>query len=327
MIDYSVIIRTIGTANSTFDRLMDCIFLLNPKPAEIIVVLPLGVDIEKRTGVKYLHCEKGMIKQRLYGLNACKTPYALFCDDDVVFPPDFVQKLHLPVEKGLCSFSSAPLLDFLPKKGIIEMLYMITGATSPTIFHRDKYVNILSTTGYSYNRNIKRFAYMYADSLPWTCFYAKIQDFKDVHLEDEIWIDKKNYASMDDQVMFYKAKLLGFKTMVVTNVEYQHLDARTSRNTNAVKVNVAYAMEFNRYVFWKRFIFDLDSGLKKKWDIICIYYYFFWKKKYNFVRYILKRMNKEAYLAKKRALYDAKKYVRSDEYKTIKSVFKFTDKE
>ena len=31
---------------------------------------------------------------------------------------------------------------------------MISGAAAPTIFHRDRYVSILRTAGYSYNRNL-----------------------------------------------------------------------------------------------------------------------------------------------------------------------------
>lgn len=123
----------------------------------------------------------------------------------------------------------------------------------------------MSTSGYSYNRNInKKKKYIESQSLPWTCFYANIDDMKKVKIEDEeIWLNKKDYTSMDDQVMFYKAYLMGFKTCIVTDATYVHLDGRTSRKSLEKKFNVAYATEFNRYIFWHRFIYKRDKGIKK----------------------------------------------------------------
>lgn len=326
MIDYSVIIRTTGNAGEKYRKLLNSIMNLDDQPKEIIVVLPIGYALPKeKIGTEtFYFCEKGMVRQRLYGIEKCKTKYALICDDDVSFDSDFVKKLHKPIIDGVSQISAGPLLSFLPQKGFESFCHAVTGAATPTIKHKERYITVLSTSGYAYNRNINTNIekYMEAESLPWTCFYADINEIKKIRLEDETWLDAHGYAAMDDLTMFYKAKLLGIKTVIVTNALYEHLDARTSRNRSEVKKQVAYSLEFNRYIFWHRFIYSMDKGIKKYKDVLCIKYYYFMKKFYYLINICTKRMSFDTLKLKKKAIRDAKEYVNSDEYKKLSTVKK-----
>ena len=155
-IDYSVIIRTTGNAHLKYQKLLDSISLLAPQPKEVLVVLPEGNELpEERLGWEtFLFCPKGMVRQRLEGINACKTAYALICDDDVTFPSDFVKKLYLPIKAGIAAFSVAPLYSFLPDPGINMLADILMAKAVPMLFHRaDRYVSVLKSTGYLYNRN------------------------------------------------------------------------------------------------------------------------------------------------------------------------------
>lgn len=320
-INYSIVIRTMGKAKDKYQKLLNAISLLSPKPQEVIVVLPEGYELPEETlgWERFCYSHKGMVTQRLFGLNQCKTKYALVCDDDVCFKSDFVQKLYDPIKKGLCRISAGPLLSYLPKKGMQSILHAITGAEVPKLRKDNKFISVLSTSGYSYNRNIDTAErdFLYADSLPWTCFFCEVNAIKEIHLEEETWLELHGYASLDDQTMFYKAKLLGIKTIVVTDAEYEHLDAMTSRK---VLSDIAYAMEFNRYVFWHRFIYDMDYGWKKKKDIIAIRYYFICKFFYNLLRLLNGKLDMQAFKAKKQALSDAKSYVKSEEYRKLPKI-------
>lgn len=327
MIEYSVIIRTTGKAGEKYAALLDSISNLVPQPKEIIVVLPEGYEQppEKLGTELFYYCKKGMVTQRLYGIQKCKSKYALVCDDDVCFKSDFVQKLHKPIAEGIAEFSAGPLLSFLPPKGIASVLYAMTGAAVPMIRHGDRYISVLSTTGYSYDRHIEKTkcTYLTAESLPWTCFYGDIEAMKSIKLEDETWLQSHGYASMDDQTMFYKAYLMGLRAVVVPQAWYEHLDARTSRRLVS---DTAYAMEFNRYVFWHRFIYSMDTRMKKIWDVICINYYYFMKYFYNKMRLLGHTLDKEAIRAKKQAIKDAKIYVNSDEYMRLPKIERKYDK-
>lgn len=325
MIDYSVIIRTTGKAGEKYQRLLNSISQLEPQPKEIIVILPENYEkpYEKLGWETYYFCEKGMVTQRLVGVEMCRTKYALICDDDVCFDSDFVLKLHKPIELGIAKFSAGPLLSFLPREGMESVFYAITGAAIPMKGSRESYIKVLSTTGYSYNRRIKtdETNYLNAESLPWTCFYGEIESFKRIRMDEEKWLQLHGYASMDDQTMFYKAYLMGIRTVVVTDASYEHLDARTSRK---ILSEISYSMEFNRYVFWHRFIYNVDTGIGRVKDTICIKYYFFMKWFYNIMRLFTGRLDKAAFEAKRMAVKDAKRYVKSPEYIQLPSIKKMS---
>ena len=295
-IDYSIIIRTTGQAGEKYRKLLESIANINPQPKEIIVVLPLGnKKPEDILGWEtFYYAKKGMVSQRLYGINHCKTKYALICDDDVSFEKDFVSKLYLPIFEKKYDLSSGPLIEFFPKKGITSIISSILATAVPTIFHKNKYCHILSSSGYSYNRKIdtNRLKYYETDSLPWTCFFGAIDKIKSIKLEEENWLDKHGYAAFDDQTMFYKGKLLGIRTCVVSNAKYFHNDAKTS-NFNGSK-NKFISIGYNRYIFWYKFIYKKQANfLKKIFSVFCFKYSCFMNDLYNFLKGISNEKDKK----------------------------------
>ena len=319
-IDYSVIIRTTGNAHEKYQKLLDSISQLDPQPREVLVVLPEGyAPPEERLGWEtFLFCPKGMVRQRLTGINACHTEYALICDDDVSFPPDFVKKLHEPLAEGCGVFSAAPLYSFLPE-GLEAVICIIMASAVPTVFHRrTRYVSVLKSTGYSYNRHLDRSSgrYYESQSVAWTCFYADIHAMRKLELEKESWLDSHGYSAMDDQTMFYKAWLMGMKTIVVADAEYEHLDGKTSTRNN--KTSVLYSRSFNRLVFWHRFIY---SRQKKVWGKISarlafsyfIAMYFLWEH----ISVLRKRLSKADLESSKKGFADGKMYLKTKEYNSI----------
>lgn len=317
-IDYSVVIRTTGQANEKYIALLDSIQLLNPLPKEIIVVLPKGSsEPSYQLGWEtFYFSQKGMVSQRMYGIAMCKTKYALVSDDDISFDSDFVTKLYEPIAEGLCKFSAGPLYSFLPRKGINSLICTVFGSAAPTIFHKENYCTILNTTGYSYNRNLNdHVKYYFAESLPWTCFFAETASLKKIDMESEDWLDKHGYASFDDTTMFYKAHLMGLNSIVVSDAIYNHLDARTSTKGNSA--NVIFSTGFNRFVFWHRFIYKGQNNcVGKLWSKICFSYNTFW----NIVmQYISdKSFGVSTFIKGHKS---AKKYINSDEYMSLPSVF------
>lgn len=323
MIEYSIIIRTTGMAGDKYKRLLKSIDKLEPKPVEVIVVLPIGYKKpEEQLGYEtFYFAPKGMVSQRIYGVMKCNTKYALICDDDVCFDSDFVRKLHKPIEEGKSEISAGPLLSFLPKKGINTAIDMISGAAAPTIFNKGRYCTILATTGYSYDRNINTniHEYMEAESLPWTCFYAEVDALKRIKLGDEIWLDAHGYAALDDQTMFYKAKLLGIRTIVVSDAFYEHLDAKTSTR-NSSKVSI-YSSAFNRVVFWHRFIYSMKKSIVKKiYARVCFYYRLLWILIFDLIYIFRKRMTSDEFNIRIKGFREGWRYVKSAEYLALSNL-------
>lgn len=322
MIDYSIIIRTTGKAHEKYQKLLNSIERLIPQPQEIIVVLPEGCQYPDETLGKetYYFSPKGMVLQRMTGIEKCKTKYALICDDDVQFKPDFVEQLYEPIKKGLCSITAGPLYCFLPPKGCNSLLCTLMGSAVPTIFHKDRYISILRTSGYSYNRKLDvSKKYYETHSVAWTCFFADIAAIKQINFMDEIWLDSHGYSSLDDQTMFYKAHLRGIKTMVVVSAEYEHLDARTSTRNN--RDPVLYSLCFNRVVFWHRFIYKKQSNLLfKLYTILCIVYRSIWLFAFNILNILRRRMTVRDFKISCKGYLDGWKYLRTKEYREFPSV-------
>lgn len=318
-IDYSVVIRTTGKAKEKYAGLLASIASLEPQPQEVIVVLPEGYELpEERLGSEtFYFCPKGMVIQRMTGIQKCKTQYALICDDDVQFSSDFVQKLHEPLAKGIGEISIAPLYSFLPQKGLRAVVDAIKGSGVPTVFHKDRYCSILRTTGYSYNRKLDASKkYYQTQSAAWTCFYANTDTLRSIDFETEQkWLDAHGYSALDDQTMFYKAWLRGIKTIVVTHAFYEHLDARTS--TREYRDPVLFSSTFNRIIFWHRFIYSQEKNtLGRIWAWSCFAYYRFFNSIYMQLRTNSKKEKEIRRCARK----EAKDYLKSDEYRNLPTV-------
>lgn len=321
VIDYSVVIRTTGKAHEKYQALLESISKLVPAPKEVIVVLPEGADVpdEKLGWESFYFCKRGMVSQRMKGVQVCKTHYALFCDDDVSFSSDFVRLLFEPIEQNLSSFSVAPLYSFLPQKGINSLANTVMASAAPMVFQtKSHYISVLKSSGYSYNRNLqtKSGKFYYAESAPWTCFFADIDAFRSLDFEKETWLDKNGYSSLDDQTMFYKAWLMGLKTVAVPQASYKHLDGRTSFINN--KPSVVYSKVFNRVVFWHRFIYSRQNNIFDRISsTVAFRYCIFWLLLWNEIAYIRGRMPADINQLSKAAYRDALKYIESEEYHNL----------
>jgi hypothetical protein len=325
LIDYSVIIRTTGKAHEKYQALLDSINVLEPRPREVIVVLPEGFALpEEQLGWEtFYFSPKGMVIQRMAGIQKCKTPYALICDDDVCFGHDFVQKLYEPMAAGLCGLSSGPLYSFLPEPGTKAFFSAISGAGVPTVFHLDRYISVLNTGGYSYNRHLnpEKKKYYEAQSLAWTCFFADVGQLRGIEFEDENWLDAHGYSAHDDTAMFYKAWLRGVKTVVVADAYYEHKDAKTSTKNN--KPAVMYSQNWNLIVFWHRFLFSMKrTVIGRLWARLAFGYRILWMRVWDVLERLRHRYTKEDLEIIKKAHWDAWEYVKSQEYRDLPPVRK-----
>ena len=320
---YSVAIRTLGTAGAKYKKLIDSIANQTIQPEKVIVVLPEGYSIPNyKIGIEtFVFSKKGMIEQRIFALGFISSDYILFCDDDVEFPSNFMEKISDAFVSGEFSCAAGPLLSFFPPKKIKHYIASLLGGASIMLHGRkNTYVRVLSTGGWSYNRSIdtKHHKFYYTDSLAWTCFCVSKQAMDAIHFEDELWAGKNGYAAFDDQLFFSKLKLNGFKTCVVSDAEYIHNDGKTS--IQGLKLEPIYATAFNHYVFWYRCLYSIcNNPFRKTWLRICIQYSITTGMIYSRMKHP-KSERKIVLSTKKKGFSDAKKFVKSNEYKSIPNI-------
>jgi len=124
MRDYSVTIRTLGTAGEKYQTTLDCIARQTIQPKQVFIVLPKGYALPKeRLGSEtFIYSDKGMVCQRIAGFQACKTEHLLALDDDVAFDSDFVARLFATMEETKADFVS-PIVRESKIGGVKSTLY------------------------------------------------------------------------------------------------------------------------------------------------------------------------------------------------------------
>lgn len=116
--EYSVAIRTLGTADEKYQKTLDSIAAQTIQPQEIIIVLAHGYEKPKeQLGYeRFAFVEKGMVRQRVACFEESHAEYTLSLDDDVAFPPDFVSSLFDTLEQCEADFAS-PIVKELKNRG------------------------------------------------------------------------------------------------------------------------------------------------------------------------------------------------------------------
>lgn len=93
--EYTAVIRTLGTAGNKYQQLLDSLVAQTIRPAKIIVYIAEGYPLPKETvGIEeYVYVKKGMVAQRALPYDEVNTKYILFLDDDLYLPANAVEQM------------------------------------------------------------------------------------------------------------------------------------------------------------------------------------------------------------------------------------------
>lgn len=106
-------------------------------------------------------------------------------------------------------------------------------------------------------------------------FLCRKSDFLRIRFEDELWLDRTNYAIGDDQVMFYKMYLAGLKLLTVFGTGIKHLDAGENLGNKAKELKIVEGDYFFRKIFWHRFLHVPERNkFRRIWRKLCLCYFY-----------------------------------------------------
>lgn len=266
--EYSIAIRTLGKAGIKYQQMLDSIKQLTIQPQKIIVYIAEGYEIPKETINKeiYVYTRKGMVAQRAIQFKEIETEYCLFLDDDVYLAPDSIEKMFQALEKYKADVISPAL--FLHKFSFLQFVVL------NVVPHNDKNYayKILPSGGFSYNE-MKNRDVCFSESNSGPCFLCKKNTMLSINLNNELWLDETGYALWDDQTMFYKMYLSGYKILTIFNSGIVHLDASSSKLGVDIIEKIVYADSRNRLIFWYKFIYKQKKGFLSKTKVIIALYY------------------------------------------------------
>ncbi len=327
-ISYTVAVRTVGKGGEKYEALLQSISALEPKPKEVLICLPEGVEPPKeQLGYERFVClPKGMMTQRIYALDEIKTEHVLFTDDDIRFDADFVSKLHRAVTVEGYDMAVGEVLAFLPPKhGMRKWIPTLQAAAAPTLFHKDRYVTILRSAGWTYHRfTPKEGVILPTQSAIGCMFYTSLLAMKRLRFEDELtWAQHGALAPADDQIMFYKAYRVGLRVGVVTDAPFQHLDAKTATAAVEAKKKKAFYSAFNRTVFWHRLIYSFEkNGFGRMAARIAFWYFRRSALLYARLRNLVRKSEITYVKEMKNGYKEGLRYVRSEEYMALPPIRK-----
>lgn len=273
--NYTVVIRTLGTAGEYYQRTLDSLLNQTIQPEAVIIYIAEGYPMPKETiGIeRYVYVKKGMVAQRALPYNEVNTEYMLFLDDDVYLPPTGVETLfnemieHNAQVISPCTFSNHKV----PWKS--KMIQSLMGKEVTRLFSDRWAYKVLRTGGFSYNNNPVKPVYESTTNAG-PCFFCRKSDFLKIRYEEELWLDETPYALPDDQVMFYKMHLCGLKILTSFDSGIIHLDAGSTMQASDEKVlKVIYSEFRNKTIFWYKYLYSQEKNLwMKGWCCFCFGY-------------------------------------------------------
>ena len=272
---YTVAIRTLGTAGEKYQRLLNSLVAQTVQPASILVYIAEGYPIPTETiGIEqYIYVKKGMVAQRALPYDEVQTEYMLCLDDDLAFPPDTVERMFQLLKAYNADVISPDIFPNAQRPFKYELMMTISGRMRARRFDNTWGYRVMRTGGYSYNKYPRKDVYVSQTNAA-ACFLCRKEDFLKIRFDEELWMDSMSYALGDDQVMYYKMYLKGMKILTWYKSGFVHLDA--GGNTSPEKEEKLIYSDFRfKTIFWHRFVWQCEKSLLLKlWSIVCIIYTF-----------------------------------------------------
>ena len=314
--EYTAVIRTLGTAGDKYQTLLDSLASQTIKPAKILVYIAEGYDIPKETiGIEeYIYVKKGMVAQRALQYNEVETEYMLFLDDDLEFPADTVESMFNLLKTNEADVISPDIFSNADRKFKERFLMLFSGRMKARRDDGFWGYKVMRNSGYSYNRKPQQDVY-WSQTNAGACLLCKKEDFLRINFDEESWLDATNYALGDDQVMFYKMYKKNLKILTWFKHSFIHLDG--GENMKLEKKNKVIYSDFRfKTIFWHRFIYSPEKNFfLKLWDILCISYPLLFT-----LMISLLKLNRKVFLLKYTAIKDAVTFIKSEEYKQLPKI-------
>lgn len=313
---YTAVIRTLGKAGDKYQTLLDSLKNQTIPPEEIIVYIAEGYELPKETigTERYVYVPKGMVAQRALRYDEVKTEWMLFLDDDLYLPSDSVERMYDALVSRNADIISPDIFENSHRSMAFRLKLALSAKMCPRMDDGWAY-KVMRTTGFSYNRRPSA-EICWASTNAGPCLFCTKQTFLSIEFEHEIWLDSLEYALGEDQVMFYKSYLRGYKQLTLFNSGIRHLDAGTSVAPEEREDRLNYSDLWFRIIFWDRFIRNPETkALMKVWNVLCISYLV----AFSFASSIAK-LRIDTLKIKYKALKDARAFLKSAEYRFLPPV-------
>ena len=316
MMEYTAIIRTLGTAGEKYLTLLKSLECQTIKPQKIIVYIANGYSLPKETIGKeqYVYVDKGMMAQRALRYDEVGTDYMLLLDDDLFLPNDTVERMFSLMIENNADVISPDIFPNATRPLVNELMMTLSARMRARYIADDWGYKVMLNSGYSYAK-YPTTEVLWSQTNAGACFLCRKHDLLQLKLEDELWLDAVPYALGDDQVIYYKMHLNGLKILTWYTHEVVHLDGGQNYTKDKEKALIYSDFRF-KVIFWYRFIYTQNKNIIMRLiSILCMLYTLMFAYMISFVKCELDILK-----VKHKAVVDAIKCIKSKKFRELRSV-------
>ena len=278
---YSIAIRTLGTAGDKFRRELESIATQTIQPDKVVVYIAEGYPRPDYTigREEYVWVRKGMMSQRILPYDDITSDCILMLDDDVLLASDSAERLLDAMVDNDADFVGADIF----RNHKMPFKTKIVAALSDLVFPhwgRKWAFKVHRNGSFSYNSKPEpRYYDTQTGAGPLQLWKKYV--FKNLHLEDELWLDKFRFPYAEDRLVTYKAFINGFKTGILYNSGVENLDGGSASNSFRKSPEWLYTRTAASYMIWyrslyrngndtaaSRFAAAISFGFKAMWQAI-----------------------------------------------------------
>lgn len=224
---YTVAIRTLGKSPHLKTEL-EQIYAQSKKPERVIIFIAEGYEKPdfRSADEEYEWVKKGMVSQRLLPYYDIRSDYILMLDDDVALQPDSMEKLLKSIKENDVDLIGADTF----RNHRLPLKTKIKAAVSNLVFPHfsQKWAFKIHKNGsFSYINNPEKDFYP-SQSCAGNAMLWKTASYKQLRMQDELWLDDLPFAYGDDMLESYKVYKNGMKLGVVFDSGITHLDNQSS---------------------------------------------------------------------------------------------------
>jgi GT2 family glycosyltransferase len=271
MLTYSIVIRTLGTAEDKFREELISITKQTVQPEQVIVYIAEGYARPDFTIGREEYCwvKKGMMAQRLLPYENIESDCLMMLDDDLSLAPDSAERMLKAMEQYKADCVGADLF----RNHEMSVLSKVYAALTNWVFpHRDPNwaFKIHRYGSFSYiNRPQKSF--YWSQSCPGAISVWRKTVYQHLRMMDELWLDAFEFAYADDMLEFYKIHQNGYKLGVLFDAGVKNLSANSASSAFHRSASYFYTRTKATFCIWWRSCYALanKSTIDRYWAACC----------------------------------------------------------
>lgn len=275
--NYSIAIRTLGTAGYRFKQELQSIWAQTLQPEKVVVYIAEGYDRPDFTvgQEEYVWVKKGMVAQRALPYTEITSDYVLLLDDDMLLPPDLAEKLLAAAEThhtdcvGADSYRHYKRTIAGKAYDFMTNLIVAHSKKSPWAF------KVLRNGSFSYNSH-PHDGYYDSHYIAGGVQLWRRESLLAIHLEEERWLDRFSFSYGDDMLETYKLHVNGYRLGILFGLDVVHLDAGTSSLPYRASSRQFFVREAALFCLWWRMLYEPSSGWERIFRILSFIIKWIW---------------------------------------------------